>query len=292
MGGREPWTVRRVVAWMAEDLAARGVDSARLDAELIVAKALDCDRVRLYMDLDRPLVDAELSAIRELLRRRRAREPMAYLLGYREFYGRRFTVDRRVLVPRPETELLVERALLHLRGEGRPAEPHVVDVGTGSGAIAVTLAAEHAGLQVDAVDLSEEALQVARANAERHEVHERVRFHVGDLLAPLPAGRRYDLIVANLPYVAEADLDGLQPEVAQWEPRLALSGGPDGLDLVRRLLEQLPGRLRSGGWVLLEIGAEQGQAVHELLRAAGLRRVAVHPDLAGRPRIAEACAPG
>ena len=279
--------MRRVVAWMAEDLGARGVDSARLDAELIVARALGCDRVRLYMDLDRPLVDAELSAIRELLRRRRAREPMAYLLGYREFYGRRFAVDRRVLVPRPETELLVERALLHLRGEGMPAEPHVVDVGTGSGAIAVTLAAEHEGVRLDAVDISEEALQVARANAERHGIAERVQLHRGDLLAPLPPGRRYDLIVANLPYVAEPDLEALQPEVARWEPRLALSGGPDGLDLVRRLLEQLPGRLRPGGWVLLEIGAEQGPAVEELLRAVDLQRVAVHPDLAGHPRIAE-----
>ncbi len=287
-----PWTIRRTVAWITEDLARRGVDSPRLDAELIVAHALGIDRLRLYMDLERPLDGSERRLVRGLLQRRRQREPMAYLLGHRDFYGRRFEVSPAVLVPRPETEELVERALRRLEEhlpEGRIAR--ALDLGTGSGAIALTLAAEHPELHVTATDLSHAALEVARRNAARLGVTERVTWFQGDLFAPLPEEHIFDIVVSNPPYIAEGMLETLQPEVARWEPRVALAGGEDGLDLLRRIAADAPTRLRPGGWLLLEIGSDQGEAVARLLRAAGLRDVAVHADLSGRERIAEARAP-
>ncbi len=283
MARPEPWTLRRTVTWMAEDLARRGVDSPRLDAELIAAHALGIDRLRLYMDLDRPLDDEERAAIRVLLRRRRAREPMAYILGYRDFYGRRFEVTPDVLIPRPETEELVEHALRRLPER---ASVSALDVGTGSGAIALTLAAERPGLRVTATDRSPAALRVARRNASRLGVQERVRWFVGDLFSPLPEDEAYDLVVSNPPYVAEPLLPTLQPEVARWEPREALIAGPDGMDVLRRLVAEAPARIRPGGWLLLEMGAEQGEAVATMLHAAGFREVSVHRDLAGRDRIA------
>jgi release factor glutamine methyltransferase len=279
----ESWTVRGVLEWMAKDFAARGMDSPRLDAELLVADALGIDRVRLYMDLHRPLVAGELVAVRARVARRRAREPVAYILGRREFYGRSFEVGPAVLVPRPETETLVERALELLPAEG---EGRVLDLCTGSGAIAVTLAAARPVLRVDATDVSEQALEVARRNAARLGVAERVRFHRGDLFEPLPAGRRYDLVVANPPYVPDRVVATLQPEVAEHEPRIALAGGDDGLDVVRRIVAGASDRLVPGGRLLFEIGAGQAGAVRELLEGR-LREVRIHPDLAGIERVVE-----
>jgi release factor glutamine methyltransferase len=284
----DTWTIRRVLKWTADDFAGRGIDSARLDAELLVAHALGVDRVRLYMDLDRPLVGDELAAIRALVGRRRQREPVAYILGRREFYGRRFEVSPAVLVPRPETELLVDRALELLAED---AAGPVLDLCTGSGAIAITLAAERAALEVDATDLSEAALEVARRNAAALGVGERVHLFAGDLFAPLaPSGaapRSYALIACNPPYVAERERASLAPEVAAHEPSLALFGGADGLSVLRRLCAEAPRWLAPEGRILIEIGIEQGAAVSALLRDAGFRETVVRPDLSGRDRLVE-----
>jgi release factor glutamine methyltransferase len=282
------WTIRRVVAWSSDDFRARGIPSPRLDAELLVAHALEIDRVRLYMDLDRPLLEAELSKVRELVTRRRKREPIAYILGRRELWSRRFEVGPGVLIPRPETEVLIERALALLPED---ASGPVVDLCTGSGCIAITLAAERSRLEVDATDLSPEALAIAARNASEHAVEQRVRFHRGDLFAALPEPREHALIVCNPPYVAERDRATLEPDVRDHEPALALFGGGDGLEVIRRLGAEARRWLAPGAAILIEIGAGQSSEVSELLRASGLIEVCAHRDLAGHERVIEGARP-
>jgi release factor glutamine methyltransferase len=273
-----------MLAWMVDDFRGVGIESARLDAELLLARVLGGDRVRLYMDMDRPLVSAELSTLRELVKRRRRHEPVAYILGEKEFYRRMLEVDAAVLVPRPETELLVDRALELLGAE--PVGP-VLDLCTGSGAIAIALAAERPGLAVDAVELSETALAVARRNVERHGLTASVALYQGDLFAPLPEGRRYSLIVSNPPYVTEPEWAALEPTVREHEPALALVAGPEGLDVIRRIAAEAPRWLAPGGSLLFEIGSGQAAAVERLLGSLGHRSVRVHADLAGLARLVE-----
>jgi release factor glutamine methyltransferase len=279
--GERLWTVRDLLKWTAERFARAGLASPRLDAEVLLAHALRCDRVALYVDLDRPLHDDERAPFRELVRRRLAREPVAYLVGAREFWSRPFRVDGRVLVPRPETETLVEHALA-LLPEGAPRR--VWDVGTGSGCIAITLKLERPACEVLASDASAAALAVARENAAA--LGADVAFHEGDLLAALPADAPpVDLIVANLPYVAEADRPALAPELG-FEPAVALYAADDGLALIARLAREAPARLvRPRGVLLLEIGASQAQAVEGRLAAAGFAgTIATRKDLAGQDR--------
>jgi release factor glutamine methyltransferase len=246
-------------------------------------------RVQLYTHFDRPLAAEELAALRELVRRRQAGEPVAYLTGKKEFWSLDLRVDSRVLVPRPDTETLVEVALDLLP----KAEPRrVADIGTGSGAVALALKRERPEADVVAVDRSPDALAVARANALRLGLA--VRFVEGDLLAPLAGEAPFDLLTANLPYIPTADLTDLAPEVRS-EPRLALDGGADGLDLIRRLLAEGAGARASlvpGGAVALEIGVGQAGAVAGLLRAAGLVDPVIRCDLAGLDRVVVARAPG
>ena len=266
-------------------LREAGVDDARLVAEVLLCHALRIDRGRLYAHLDEPLAAAATRRWRALLRRAAGHEPLAYIVGHREFYGLDFCVDRRVLIPRPETELLVAEAIAWSRAR----EPHaggpplVADVGTGSGAVAIALAVHLPAARVYAVDASAAALQVARRNARRHGVAERVTLLHGDLLAPLP--EPVDLVVANLPYLSEAEMAALPAHIARFEPAEALAGGPDGLDAYRALFAQVPGRVRPGGALLLEIGAAQGAAAAALARGIPGAEVAVLPDLAGLPRV-------
>lgn len=281
----ETWTIRRVLRWTAEDFAGRGLDSPRLDAELLVAHALGVARVSLYLDMDRPLSTEELGGIRSLVKRRRAREPVAYILGKRDFYGRAFEVGEAVLVPRPDTETLVERALAVLTEAGHE---RALDLGTGSGILAVTLAAERSGLHVDATDVSVEALAVARRNAECHGVGDRVAWLKGDLLEAVPEGRTYGLVVSNPPYIPDGDFAALAPEVRDWEPRLALAAGADGLDVLRRIASGVGRVLVPGGTVLVEVGQGQARAVLEAFEAQGLTPVGVHRDLGGVDRVVEA----
>ncbi len=268
------WTIRDVVDWAARDFAARGIPSARLDAELLVAKALGIDRVGLYLDLHRPLLEEERNAIRPLVARRRTREPVAYILGHRDFYGRRFAVTPDVLIPRPDTETLVEHALEQVPAD---APCRIVDVGTGSGAIAVTLAAERPAATVIATDVSEAALRVAAKNAKAHGVQDRVRFECRDLLAE---SERYDLVVSNPPYIATSELSALEDEVRLYEPRSALEGGADGLAVIRPLLERAARSTIVGAQMLFEIGAGQAAAVSALVEASvEWDVVATHVDL-------------
>lgn len=283
----DEWTVRRVLSWTAQDFADRGLDAPRLDAELLVARALGVGRVALYLDLDRPLGPEELQGIRQLVARRRAREPMAYILGEREFWGRSFECGPGTLVPRPETETLVARALDVLPAD---AAGPVVDLCTGTGAVGLTLLAERPALRGELTDLAEEALETTRRNAARLGVEGRLRVHRGDLFRALPERVRVPLVVANPPYVADAEVSRLMPEVSRHEPHLALAGGPDGLDVVRRILEEAGAWLTPDGALLLEIGADQGERIAELGPTLPPERDLafdqVYPDLGGAPRVA------
>ena len=268
------WTIREVLDWTTQDFAGRGIDSPRLDAELLVAKALDMDRVGLYLDLNRPLMGQERSAIRPLVARRREREPVAYILGHRDFYGRRFEVSPDVLIPRPDTETLVEHAL-----ECIPEDTacRVLDVGTGSGAIAVTIAAERPLSLLTATDISDAALAVASRNAERHEVHSRIGFERADLLS---GAEQYDVIVSNPPYITQSEMASLQAEVREHEPVIALEAGEDGLDVVRALLAAAEPATATGAQLLIEVGAGQAASVVDFAAEhTAWKSVAVYPDL-------------
>lgn len=274
------WTIKDVLEWAAGDFASRGIDSPRLDAELLVAEALGIDRVGLYLDLNRPLLEQERRAIRPLVMRRRAREPVAYILGHRDFFGRRYSVSPDVLIPRPDTETLVEHALAEIPTD---LPRRVLDVGTGSGAIAISIAAERPLASVTATDLSAAALEVARANAAAHQVAERIRFLQADLLS---GDEAYDVIVSNPPYIARAELEKLQTEVREHEPMSALEAGEDGLAVVRALLLAAAPATPRGAQLLIEIGAEQGPAVSQLAaKHDAWELVAVHPDLGRRDRV-------
>lgn len=277
------WTIADVLRWTTGRLSGVS-DSPRLDAEVLLAHCLSCERITLYVDYAKPLAPAELSGYRDAVRRRIGGEPVARITGQREFWSLSFAVDERVLVPRPETELLVEQALAWLRQRPEVCT-RAIDVGCGSGAIAVALGHELPRLELVLADLSLGALTVARQNAARHGVA--ARFVLADLLAPF-AAHSFDLVLANLPYVTGDEIERLEPEVARYDPRIALDGGVDGLALLRRLVGQVGSRLRPGGLVLLEIGATQGAAVVELLRGEHLDEVEVLKDLAGLDRAVRA----
>jgi len=281
-GKEEPWTIRRVLGWTTPHFEKKGVESPRLTAEVLLAHALGTSRVRLYVDLDRPLEGKELKTFRALIERRIAGEPTQYLTGQREFYNRRFAVDERVLVPRPETELLAEAVL---RALPRDAPARVLDLCTGSGCLAVTVAAERELCSVLATDLSPGACEVARANAEAHGVGSRVTVREGDLYAAVPDGMTFDAVVSNPPYVRSGEIDGLSAEVRR-EPRMALDGGPDGLEVLRRVAREGLPFLKPGGLLALEIGETQGEAVRALLTEAGYTQVRVEKDLERRDRHA------
>lgn len=280
------WTIGRVLGWTTQHFAEKGIDSPRLDAELLLAAALQKNRLYLYTHYDQPLNETERAGYRALVQRRSRREPVAYILSEREFYGLPLTVTRDVLVPRPETEHLIDAVREWLDAHPRES-PRLCDVGTGSGAIAVALAVQAPTASVVAIDVSEAALSVARTNAARHDVTARVRFVLGDLLAPVAGEPPFDVIAANLPYVPSVERPHLMPEVRDHEPALALFGGEDGLDLVRRLIAAVPDRLVPGGLVALEIGVGQWPAVRALLESSDVfTHVRSVADLAGHPRVA------
>jgi release factor glutamine methyltransferase len=261
-------------------LADRGVENPRLNAEHLLAHALGLKRMELYLQFDRPLTEAERAPLRDLVKRRGAREPLQHVLGTAEFHGRTFLCDKRALVPRPETEQLVELALEIAKD--KPAAT-ILDIGTGSGVIALTIALELPSATLHATDLSPDALALAAENAARHALTDRIIFHQADLLPP--DDTRFDLIIANLPYIAAEEIASLSPEVRH-DPASALDGGADGLDLIRRLIETAPGRLAPGGALLLEIGLGQADAVNTLLSARKFRDISVRPDYQNIPRFA------
>jgi release factor glutamine methyltransferase len=254
--------VREALTQATFQLREQGVETPRLDAELLLAYALDVNRAALFTWPERRLTPKELTRFRDLVARRAAREPLAYIVGRREFYGLDFAVDRRALIPRPETELLVEHTLR--LAEDMPGALRTADVGAGSGAIVVTLAVYLRRASLYALDDSPGALALTAENAQCHGVASRVHCLQSDLLASLPVP--VDMITANLPYVTTEEWQHLAPEIREHEPRAALDGGADGLDLIRRLLATAHPHLRPGGAILLEIGASQGAAVTALAR--------------------------
>jgi len=273
-------TLGDALARASSRLATAGIESSRLEAELLLAKACDdCARALLYAELDRELNAEQEAAFERNVARRETREPLAYVLG--EWGFRRLTLktDRRALIPRPETEVVVERALEHIRGA---TEPDVLDVGTGTGAIALAIADEHPDARITAIDASPEALSLARENLDLLGVNGRVRLVEHDLTSGL-GDRRFDLVVSNPPYIEPEDLETLQPEVRDWEPHVALVA-PRATDEIARAATEA---LRPGGWLVLETAAGSGERVRRLLDELGYERVTITPDLAGRDRVVE-----
>ena len=277
----EVWTPLRLLEWTTRRFADAGIDSPRLAAQILLAHALGIARVQLYVQYDKPLGPEELGRYRELVKRRLAGEPVAYLTGQQEFWSLPLAVDARVLVPRRDTETLVEVVLDQV---DRAAALRIADIGTGSGAIALALARELRNAQLVATDRSAEALAVARDNAAR--LNLAVELREGDLFAPLGDGERFDVIASNPPYIPSGDIDRLAPEVRR-EPRAALDGGADGLDALRRLVSGAAGHLTApGGLLALEHGFDQGAAVRALIDATGgFQPATTLSDMGGQPRV-------
>jgi len=275
-------SIRQLLIEATHLLQEKSFDTPRLDAEVLLGHVLGWTRAQIQAHPNRRLDAAELDSYRELIKRRRQHEPVAYIIGHKEFYGLDFYVDRRVLIPRPETELLVEKGLEIGRAASNPL--NIADVGTGCGAIAISLAVHLPQTVIYAFDTSSDALEVAALNCHRHSVERRVHLFQGDLLSPLP--EPVDLIVANLPYVSWAEWDLLPRTITAYEPRSALDGGPDGLDAIRRLLAQAGPHLKPQATILLEIGATQGAAVTNLARCHfPAATVEVVQDYAGLDRM-------
>jgi len=274
----ETWTVRSLLSWAREWLAKKGVESPRLDSELLLAHALSCSRTRLYVDFDKPLSAEELARVKPLFQRRANREPVAYILGAREFYGRPFRVRPGVFIPRPETELLVQLAL-----EAVPADGRVLDLCAGSGAVGVSIAAELPEARADLVEISPAAAAAARENGEAL-APGRVRVFEGDLFAALPERARYQGVVANPPYVAQQDRARLAPEIVSHEPSLALFAGEDGLAVIRRIVSEAAAWVEPGGLLAVEIDPPLASEVCDLFGKAGFAQVRVVKDLAGLDR--------
>jgi release factor glutamine methyltransferase len=280
------WTIQALLGWTTDFLRSKGVEAARLEAQVLLAHVLDCPRIELMARWQEQPADADRVRFRELIKRRVDGWPVAYLVGWREFYLLRFEVSPAVLVPRPDTETLVLEALRLLKPLTAPV---VLDLGTGSGCIAVSVAHQKKDARVTATDVSPDALDVARRNAAAHGVADRVTFSQGDLFAAVPPGAAFDVVASNPPYVTPAELAALTPDVREHEPRLALDGGPDGLAFYRRIAAGVGSHLKPGGRLLVEIGETQDDAVRALL--AGRPELEVGPTLkdgAKRPRVVTA----
>jgi release factor glutamine methyltransferase len=274
----------RTERWLRE----RGIPSPRREAELLLSHALGLERLQLYLAHDRPMNATELEALRALVRRRGSREPLAWILGSQGFHAIDLLVEPGVLVPRPDTEALVEAFLMAVPAD-EPGPIYVADVGCGSGAIGLAVAHARPAVRVYAIDIDETALRVTKRNVEALELRDRVAVLKGSLLAPVPADRRIDWVLSNPPYIPSKDIAGLEPEVSRWEPRTALDGGPDGLEPYRQLIPQAAQRAHRG--IFLEVGHDQAGRVADLLRRAGFTHLATHDDLGGITRVVSARTP-
>ncbi len=274
------WTIAAVLKWATDDFRSRGIENPRLDAEVLLGRAIGASRTQLVIDMLKPLAPEELARFRDMVKRRRAREPVAYILGEREFYGRTFRVDSRVLLPRPDTETLVDVALARTRHASMSAR--VLDLCTGSGCVAITLARERPTTQVIAADKSEGAIAVASENALRLGAYN-VACVVCDLFGEMKGP--FDLITANPPYIATAEVEGLSPDIVKFEPRLALDGGASGDDVVARIIEGAPERLEKGGVLAVEVGAGQAERAFALMRKRGFQDVERARDYARIERV-------
>lgn len=296
-----PWTPIQLTRWSGAYLQEKGVEGGRLDAEHILAHVLGLRRLDLYLQHDRPLLPGELEPFKRLLRRRAAREPLQHVLGTAPFRGLDLVCDSRALIPRPETEVLVEEVLAWTReawpdlsspagggGEvmGRPRPLLALDIGTGSGAISLALLVEGPFGKVVGTDTSPSALSVARENAERNGVSGALELRAGSLFDPIREGERFHVLVSNPPYVPEGDRPALAPEVRDWEPGMALFAGPEGLDVLLPLVEGALDYLLPGGLLALEVGCGQaGRVARAVEETGGFREIRIRPDLAGRERV-------
>jgi release factor glutamine methyltransferase len=282
----QPWTIGRLLDWTTRYLQGKGCESARLDAQLLLAHALGCTRTALYTRYDEEPPETLRARFRELVQQRVKGSPVAHLLGRKEFFSLELEVGPAVLVPRPDSEWLVTECLSLAKSMSAPS---VLDVGTGSGCLAVAVATGHKSASVTAIDVSADALEVARRNAERHKLTQRVRFLLGDLFAALQPNERFDIILSNPPYIPSDQLAALAPEVRDHEPRLALDGGADGLAVIDRLIAGAPAHLQPGGYLILEIGYDQEGAVRQRFeRHGGYELGKTLHDAAGHPRVLRA----
>jgi release factor glutamine methyltransferase len=280
------WTVGRLLTWTTDFLKRRGSESPRLDAEVMLANVLDWQRVQLYTHFEQEVSDSERAAFRELVRRRAEGAPVAYLVGRKEFYSLAFIVSPEVLIPRPESEFVVVEYLEHTR---HLQSPRAVDAGTGSGCLAIAAAHRQPAARFVAIDISEDALAVAKRNASRLGVIDRIDFRQGDTLEPVAGEAPFDAIIANPPYIATEAIEQLEPGVRDYEPRTALDGGPGGLTMVSRLIEQSVELLKPGGHLILEIGSDQAEPVRSMIEAhERLRLAPTVYDHAHHPRVIRA----
>ncbi len=277
MTDREIWTVLKIIDWTKSYLTGKGVENARLEAEWLLCEALSLDRVGLYLNFDKPLQDEELATFRSMVSRRARREPLQHILGSQEFMGLEYRTTAAALIPRHDTEVLVNEALKAAPDTGR-----VLDIGSGSGCVAISIAKNLPEATVISVDISREAIELADRNAALNSVS--VEFRHGSLFDPVK-GERFNLIVSNPPYIPAADIKSLQPEVRDFEPRAALDGGIDGLDFYRLITPAAPDYLLPGGWLLLEVGAGQSAAVTEMFAVSGFSAIFSAKDHAGIERV-------
>lgn len=279
------WTIGRILKWTEQYFKDKGIESPRLDAEVLLAHVLEKQRIYLYVHFDEPLQPGELAAYREMIKKRVLRVPVAQILGEKEFMGLTFKVTADTLVPRPDTEILVQAAVDRLRAMAGEEPLRFADIGTGSGAICLSVLHYLAGTVADTVDISPAARAVAEENAASLGLADRITFHTGDLLQPL-SGISFAAILSNPPYIPEADIVKLAPEVRLKEPHTALSGGQDGLDFYRRLANEAPAMLVPGGFTAFEVGIHQSGDVAALLKANPLiGRTEILPDYAGIDRV-------
>lgn len=283
----DAWTVRKVLDWTIGYLKQHGSASPRLDAEVLLAHARGCARIQLYTQYDEILTDAVRQTMRDLVKRRAAAEPVAYLVGHKEFYSLSFEVNREVLIPRPETELLVMETLQLIAGK---PQPRILELGVGSGCVSISIATHAKTASIVGVEIHPATLVVAQRNVDKHKVRGRVDLRCGDLFAPIKAEERYDWIVSNPPYVATGEIAGLSPDVQKHEPHRALDGGPDGLEIIRRIADGATRHLSPGGGLLIEFSPEQSGAITDLFRShpSGYQSVTTIPDLSGQPRVLRA----
>jgi len=270
-------TVLEILTHTSKYFSKNGIENPRRNIELLLAHVLDCQRLDLYLQYDSVVSDAKRDQLRELVRKRATGYPVQYLIGEVEFFGHSFLCDERALIPRPETELLVELGLKILRQNPHENRPRILDVGTGSGVIALSLALEFPQADIEAVDISEEALALASENARRLGLENRVSFSKSDILSHFASGKHFELIISNLPYIPTAERPTLAREV-QCEPLLALDGGHDGLQWIGRLIHQATGFLARGGYIALEIGYNQAQNVQKLLEQSAYTAISIERD--------------
>ena len=279
----EKWTIIKMIKWSQDFFSKYNIENPRLDAEILLSYVMKMERFYLYVNFEKEMNEKQLADYKALIKQRVNHVPVAYLVGYKHFMNVQLDVSPDVLIPRPDTETLVDETLKKLKKIS--GDLKIADIGTGSGAIAISIAKMNNDVTVDAVDISEKALKIAERNASKNEVAEKIVFHLGDLMEPLK-DQKFNAIISNPPYIPSEVIDTLEPEVAKHEPRLALDGGKDGLNFYRRLIEESPKYLIDGGFLAVEIGYDQAQAVKNLIEMnSHFKNTTVIKDLSGNDRV-------